>query len=1193
MAFFIFYGRSAENQLISTVEHDNIVLATAMANEIISAFPEHFQVPHTPDTLKQNHHRRHIVDIDRGMRRLVEASPVLALNVFWNDLTIYSSQQELIGTIKKSPGFLIARRGGKAVSNLVFKETFNVFEGEVMDRDIVETYVPVRLPDHLAHIGATLILEIYTDVSTVIAKIARTKRQLLAGLVLGFGALYVMLFLIVRHADTIISRHDKRFRDFAESSSDWLWEMDENLRFTFHSDRYFEITGFRPEDKIGTTRTRYVDPSNLSVDVEKWDAHKADLEALRPFKNFEFAFKAKDGATINARISGTPVFNAEGKFLGYRGTGTDITERVKAEEATGRLVAAIEGLSENFALYGPDEKLVICNQGYRRLNEAISEATRPGVSYEDHIRAVVEKGLAPQSLGREEEWVQQRLARFRNPGKPFEVARQDGRWLLVHEQRMLDGSTATIATDITERKRIEEALKESEERFRSVIDNSPSFINLKDADGRFQLVNRKNVEMLGLEPPDIVGKSVFDLFPKKGAEEAIAHHRKVLETKSVITEERQAFIKQGTRDFLITKFPILDGSGDVVRIGTIGTDITERKQSEKTRERLSQAIENVPVGIVLFDSDDRLVFFNNRYGEMMESMADILKSGVTFEEMIRTIVDRQPVKDAQGREEEYIQERIKQHRNPTGPIEICREDKWLMANETRLPDGSTFTIITDITEHKKAEIAKQEMENRFQAVVDSSPAAITLKDSDGVFLLVNRTYGKWMSANPSDLLGKTSHDVFPQKQADEIVSHDQKVMETGEEIIKEAIRSYKDGQTRTVLIQKCPIFSFEGEATAISTFILDISERKQTEKALEESQARLMNIMDNSPAPIYFKDTEGRFLVANRRYQEMYGIKFEDIKGKTSKEIFGDELGEVFFDHDQEVLNSGKAIEREENFLGRHYLTLKFPIVDPNGMLLGLGGVETDVTEIKAAEEGHRQALFKAEEANQAKSEFLAAMSHDLRTPLNAIIGFADILSHQYFGPIGDKNREYAGDIKASGEHLLELVNEILDLSTIEAGKQSLVKEKLSTEEVVRECEKIMEDKARSNGINLVTKVPKDLPPLYADKRAFKQILLNLLSNAVKFTPEGGRITVSAKASKRNITLKIIDTGKGIPAEKLSKLTDPFTRTDADPYVAEQGWGLGLAITNSLVDLHDGKLDIKSTLGKGTTVTVTLPNSAL
>ena len=649
---------------------------------------------------------------------------------------------------------------------------------------------------------------------------------------------------------------------------------------------------------------------------------------------------------------------------------------------------------------------------------------------------------------------------------------------------------------------------------------------------------------------------------------------------------------------MIDKFPIYDDEGNLVSIGITGVDITEQKEAkqawQKSEQRLRGAIDSLMEGFALYDAEDRLIAFNEKYRHLWPWAQEIKERGGTFEDMIRSNVAEGKIVEARGREEEFIQERLEQHRNPKGSIiRQFSDGSWYRIEEVRTPEGGVAMTFIDITERKKAEIDKQEIENRFQVVVDSSPAAITLKDTDGVFLIVNRTFGKWMSVNPSDVLGKTSHDLYPQKQADDIVSNDQKVIESGVEIIREVVRSHRDGQTRTVLVHKCPIYSFEGEVIAISTITLDISERKQSEEALKESQARLANILDNSPAPIYFKDTEGRFLVANRRYQEMYGVKFEDIKGKTSKEIYGGELGEAFFDHDQEVLNSRKAIEREENFLGRTYLTLKFPIVDPKGVLLGLGGVETDVTQIKAAEEGHRHALVKAEEANQAKSKFLATMSHELRTPLNAILGFADILHNQYLGPPGQgQYREYAGDIKASGEHLLELVNDLLDLSTIEAGKQSLVKEKLSTEEIVRECERIVEEKARSNGIDLVTEVPKDLPPLYADRRAAKQILLNLLSNAVKFTPQGGKITVSAKASKKNTTLKVADTGKGIPAEKLPKLTDPFTRGAHDPYLADDGWGLGLTITKSLIDLHDGTLDIKSKVGKGTTVTVTLPNGA-
>ncbi len=172
----------------------------------------------------------------------------------------------------------------------------------------------------------------------------------------------------------------------------------------------------------------------------------------------------------------------------------------------------------------------------------------------------------------------------------------------------------------------------------------------------------------------------------------------------------------------------------------------------------------------------------------------------------------------------------------------------------------------------------------------------------------------------------------------------------------------------------------------------------------------------------------------------------------------------------------------------------------------------------------------------------------------------------------------------------MELVNDLLDISAIESGRKSLAKEKLDAGLILSECARTVGEKAHENGVELAIKIPQDLPHLYADKRATKQILLNLLSNAVKFTPEGGKILIEATASDQGTTFRISDTGKGIDRERLPNLTDPFIRTEPDPYVSEQGWGLGLTITQSLVELHDGTLDIESKVGEGTTVTVTLPN---
>jgi len=235
------------------------------------------------------------------------------------------------------------------------------------------------------------------------------------------------------------------------------------------------------------------------------------------------------------------------------------------------------------------------------------------------------------------------------------------------------------------------------------------------------------------------------------------------------------------------------------------------------------------------------------------------------------------------------------------------------------------------------------------------------------------------------------------------------------------------------------------------------------------------------------------------------------------------------------------------------------------------------------------EAVMKAEIANSAKSRFLAMMSHDLRTPLNAILGFSEVISHRHLGQDDAKYQEYAKDIYSSGNYLLSLINDILEFSTVESGKQSMNKVNLSVSDVLRECENFFKDGVKSKSIDLVTIAPNNLPPLYADRRATMQIFLNLLSNALKYTPEGGRIELRVTATNENHIIEVNDTGMGIPAYRLATITEPFVKGEDDPHLTQESTGLGLAIVKSLVELNDGKLDIKSTVSKGTTVTVTLP----
>jgi len=237
-----------------------------------------------------------------------------------------------------------------------------------------------------------------------------------------------------------------------------------------------------------------------------------------------------------------------------------------------------------------------------------------------------------------------------------------------------------------------------------------------------------------------------------------------------------------------------------------------------------------------------------------------------------------------------------------------------------------------------------------------------------------------------------------------------------------------------------------------------------------------------------------------------------------------------------------------------------------------------------------QEALTETERADQAKSKFLATMSHEFRTPLNAILGFSEMLGAQYFGPLGSgKYEEYAKDINQSGRHMLALVDDILDFSAIEAGKRSLAREAIAAGELLELCIRNVERAADDKGIALSLDVPEGLPPLNADRRAVTQIVLNILSNAVKFTPPNGSIAVFAMAADRGMTIGARDSGVGIQPDRLPDVVQPFSQVHSNPHLTQEGTGLGLSIVKALVDAHNGDLDIESEVGTGTTVTVTFP----
>lgn len=269
---------------------------------------------------------------------------------------------------------------------------------------------------------------------------------------------------------------------------------------------------------------------------------------------------------------------------------------------------------------------------------------------------------------------------------------------------------------------------------------------------------------------------------------------------------------------------------------------------------------------------------------------------------------------------------------------------------------------------------------------------------------------------------------------------------------------------------------------------------------------------------------------------------------------------------------------------------LSMPIPNTAEEMASIPVSALDISDRKRAERTRDVALAQATRANQAKSDFLAAMSHELRTPLNAILGFSEILTLEAFGPLGNpRYNEYARHVHTSGGMLLELVNDILDVSTIEAGRRDLTIVPVDMKELIDEAVIVVSPRVADKGTQLHTLLPEIPTSLHVDKRAVQQILINLLTNSVKFTPEGGRVTITAHADARTAEIIVEDTGIGIPVDRIDEVTNSFVRGETDPHKAQGGWGLGLSIAKSLAEMHGGALLIASVVGQGTRVTVRLP----
>jgi PAS domain S-box-containing protein len=752
-------------------------------------------------------------------------------------------------------------------------------------------------------------------------------------------------------------------------------------------------------------------------------------------------------------------------------------------------------------------------------------------------------------------------------------------------------------------------------------------VTVVDESGKIIMVNPKSQELAGVPvnslPPEDWAKAfqVFrpgstalfptDDFPLVKAIRGIASDGVEMDVVNISDSVRRTLNVSGR--------PLFDDDGKSSGGIAVFRDVSEERAAQaamlRSELRLKEAIEALPSGFSLFDADDRLILWNDRL--ISQAVRDRIgdPAGLSFERILRALVSIPPLgQPGHVEAEDWIRRRLIQHQTAAeAQLEHQLADgRWVRVSERRTADGGTVGVWADITEVKLAE-------RRLHDAINTMEDGFGLFDADDRIILHNDAFvdeGTRLTFG-NDVRGRTFEEIvraFAQHFMTQEPASDREAW-----IIERMKRhrhppsnpiEVKWGSVRWMRISERRLS--DGGYIGVWT---DVTPQKQAEQ-------RLRDAIESVSEGFALLDAEGRFVIANSHFATMFplsgalarpGLLYDDMLryGATQGEYAGIASPQQIADfvarwRDCQAKRNVYAGERglvdgrwvlfsHDPTTNGGYVVVCTDITIQKQREIDLQKAKDDLEERSAKLvrlatelEGARR---MAEAANIGKSKFLANMSHELRTPMNAVLGFSDLILKEIYGPVQpDRYRDYIKFIHEGGEHLLSLINDLLDLSKIEAGKLELQIEQLSTQEVASRAVETVKPMADDRQVTIRISIRPNCPIIHADRRALRQILLNLLSNAIKFTPAGGNITVSiSNVSGTGIHLSVADTGIGMTQQEMAKALEPYGQIQSTLVVPHKGSGLGLPLVKSLVELHGGSLSMISEKNKGSTVNMFFP----
>ncbi|AFY83491.1 PAS domain S-box protein [Oscillatoria acuminata] len=786
----------------------------------------------------------------------------------------------------------------------------------------------------------------------------------------------------------------------------------------------------------------------------------------------------------------------------------------------------------------------------------------------------------------------------------------------ANPEKQADGSILWdgLVVDISDRKQAEEKLRKSEERWQLALKGNNDGIWDWNISTNEVFFSPRWKQILGYEDHELPND--FNEWLQRVHSD---DYRRVsqlcqehLQGKiAFYSTEYRLLCKDGTYKWILDRGQALwDEAGNPVRMAGSNTDISDRKQAEEalrqSEEQFRTLVSSIPGAVYrcLCDHDWTMQYISDCVEEITgyPSYAFINNQSQSFGNIIHP-EDRERcefiILQATTSNQPFIVEyRI---------IHADGSTRW-MYEKGQAIRGETEEImylsgvIFDVTDRKLAEESLAESERKYRHLVETSQDIIFSTDQSGYFTFVNQAVKQIHGYEPEEVIGRPFTDFQSPEQAAKDIEVFQEVLKTGSLFQYETVHLSKTGNPINFLCNVILIRDLDGNLIGTTGTVSDITKRKQAEEALLQSEAKLQKITANIPGMVYQfhlqADGTMKFSFVSEGCKMIYNRESQAIVDDAHliiDTIYPDDL-QRFYDTVEESAKTlqpwnweGRVINRSGkiNWLQAN----STPEKQENGEIIWYG-IVFEITERKRVELALQEAMKAAEAASKAKSEFLSKMSHELRTPLNAILGFTQILNRDH--TLQSQQQDYLGIISRAGEHLLSLINDVLEMSKIEAGRISLNETSFDLYRLLTSLEEMFRLKAESKGLQLILERTPNLPPfIKTDESKLRQVFINLLGNAIKFTEKGG-ITVRVKSEIKSffteefekqfflyLSCEIEDTGPGIRGEELDTLFDPFVQTETGRN-SQSGTGLGLPISRQFVELMGGKITVSSTLEKGT-----------